>query len=30
MLDVNGWELIMLVVVGILVLGPERLPEYAG
>jgi len=30
MLDVNGWELIMLAVVGILVLGPERLPEYAG
>jgi sec-independent protein translocase protein TatB len=30
MLDINGWELILLVVVGILVLGPERLPEYAG
>ena len=30
MLDVNGWELIILVIVGILVLGPERLPEYAG
>ena len=30
MLDVNGWELILLVIVGILVLGPERLPEYAG
>ena len=30
MLDVNGWELIVLVIVGILVLGPERLPEYAG
>ena len=30
MLDVNGWELILLIVVGILVLGPERLPEYAG
>jgi sec-independent protein translocase protein TatB len=29
-LDVNGWELILLIVVGILVLGPERLPEYAG
>jgi len=29
-LDVNGWELIALIVVGILVLGPERLPEYAG
>ena len=30
MLDINGWEVIILVVVGILVLGPERLPEYAG
>ena len=30
MLDINGWELIVLVVVGILILGPERLPEYAG
>ena len=30
MFDVNGWELILLIVVGILVLGPERLPEYAG
>jgi sec-independent protein translocase protein TatB len=29
MFDVNGWELILLIVVGILVLGPERLPEYA-
>ena len=29
MLDVNGWEVIVLAVVGILVLGPERLPEYA-
>lgn len=30
MFDVNGWELIVLLVVAILVLGPERLPEYAG
>jgi sec-independent protein translocase protein TatB len=30
MLDINGWEVIILVLVGILVLGPERLPEYAG
>jgi sec-independent protein translocase protein TatB len=30
MFDVNGWELILLIVVGIFVLGPERLPEYAG
>jgi sec-independent protein translocase protein TatB len=30
MFDINGWEVIVLAVVGILVLGPERLPEYAG
>lgn len=30
MFDVNGWELLALVVVAIVVLGPERLPEYAG
>ncbi len=30
MFDVNGWELLVLVVVAIVVLGPERLPEYAG
>ncbi len=29
MLDINGWELIVLVVVAVLVLGPERLPTYA-
>lgn len=29
MLDINGWELIILVVVGVVVLGPERLPQYA-
>ncbi len=29
MLDINGWEVIVLAIVGILVLGPERLPEYA-
>ncbi len=29
MLDINGWELMILVVVGIVILGPERLPEYA-
>ncbi|MGV1007733.1 MAG: Sec-independent protein translocase protein TatB [Dermatophilaceae bacterium] len=29
MFDINGWELIVLVVVAIVVLGPERLPEYA-
>ncbi len=30
MFDINGWELIVLAVVAIVVLGPERLPEYAG
>lgn len=29
MLDINGYEVIVLIVVAILVLGPERLPEYA-
>lgn len=29
MLDVNGWEFVLLVVVGVVILGPERLPEYA-
>jgi sec-independent protein translocase protein TatB len=27
--DINGWELLLLGVLAILVLGPERLPEYA-
>ncbi len=27
--DVNGWEFLLLLVVGIVVLGPARLPEYA-
>jgi sec-independent protein translocase protein TatB len=27
--DINGWELILLAVLAILVLGPERLPDYA-
>jgi len=26
---VNMWEFVILVVVGLIVLGPERLPEYA-
>jgi sec-independent protein translocase protein TatB len=30
MLDINGWEVIILALVAVLVLGPERLPEYAG
>ncbi|HET7398613.1 MAG TPA: twin-arginine translocase TatA/TatE family subunit [Intrasporangium sp.] len=29
MFDINGWEFILLAVLAILVLGPERLPEYA-
>ena len=29
MLDINGWEFILLLIIGIVVLGPERLPEYA-
>lgn len=29
MLDVNGWEFILLIVIAVVVLGPERLPEYA-
>src|SRR5580765_635360 len=29
MLDVNGWEFVLLIVIGVVVLGPERLPEYA-
>ena len=30
MFDINGWEFLLLGVLAILVLGPERLPEYAG
>lgn len=29
MLDVNGWEFILLIVLAVVILGPERLPEYA-
>ena len=29
MFDINGWELLLLGVLAVLVLGPERLPEYA-
>ncbi|WP_296664971.1 twin-arginine translocase TatA/TatE family subunit [Demequina sp.] len=29
MLDVNGGELLILVLVAIVVIGPERMPEYA-
>lgn len=29
MFGINGWELLILVVLGVVILGPERLPEYA-
>lgn len=29
MLDINGGEFILLLVVAVLVIGPERLPKYA-
>ena len=29
MFDINGWELLLLGLFAILILGPERLPEYA-
>ncbi len=29
MFDINGWELILLGLLAIIILGPERLPEYA-
>jgi len=28
-LDVNGWEFVLLIVLAVVILGPERLPEYA-
>lgn len=27
--DINGWEFLILIVLGIFILGPERLPHYA-
>lgn len=27
--DINGWEFVIIVVVALLVIGPERLPEYS-
>ena len=27
--DINGWEFIILLVVALLVIGPDRLPEYS-
>lgn len=29
MFDINGWEFIVLLILGIVILGPERLPGYA-
>ena len=29
MFDINGWELLLLGLLAVIVLGPERLPEYA-
>ena len=29
MFDINGWEFVILVVVALLVIGPERMPEYS-
>jgi sec-independent protein translocase protein TatB len=28
-LDINGWEFVILLVVAMLVIGPDRMPEYA-
>jgi sec-independent protein translocase protein TatB len=29
MADINGWEFVILIVLAVVILGPERLPEYA-
>ncbi|MBK8468761.1 MAG: twin-arginine translocase TatA/TatE family subunit [Candidatus Phosphoribacter sp.] len=29
MFDINGWEVMLLALVAVVVLGPERLPDYA-
>ena len=29
MFDINGWEFVILVIAALLVIGPERMPEYA-
>ncbi|MDF2093409.1 twin-arginine translocase TatA/TatE family subunit [Knoellia sp. 3-2P3] len=28
-MNITGWEFILLIVLAVLILGPERLPEYA-
>ncbi len=30
MFGINGWEFVVLAVVGLIVLGPDRLPHYVG
>jgi len=27
--DINGWEFLLQLIIGIVALGPERLPDYA-
>lgn len=29
MVGINGWEFVLLIVLAVVILGPERLPEYA-
>lgn len=29
MFDINGWEFIILVIAALLVIGPDRMPEYS-
>ena len=29
MFDINGWEFIVLAIVAVMVIGPDRMPEYA-
>ena len=29
MFDINGWEFVILLVVAMFVIGPDRMPEYA-
>jgi sec-independent protein translocase protein TatB len=29
MFDINGWEFVILVIAALLVIGPDRMPEYS-
>lgn len=29
MFDITGWEFVILIVLAVVILGPDRLPEYA-